>query len=141
MPPAPRGARISYGPSFVPAASVMRALVVILSAAMARLFDSAVAIALDKPAGVSMATSTREDKSAAGAVARLLEACGEDPDERLLLVHRLDVGTSGVVLLAKNDDAHRALSRTFQSREAKKTYRALVWGHPRPPSAVFEDPL
>ena len=108
---------------------------------MARLFENAFVVALDKPAGVSMATSTREEKSAARAVARLLEACGEDPDETLLLVHRLDVGTSGVVLLAKSDDAHRALSRTFQSRSAKKMYRALVWGHPVPARGVHDDPL
>jgi 23S rRNA pseudouridine1911/1915/1917 synthase len=114
---------------------------VILSGAMARLFESSDVVALDKPAGVSMATSTREEKSAARAVARLLEACGDDPDEPLLLVHRLDVGTSGIVLLAKSDEAHRALSRAFQSREAKKSYRALVWGHPTPAHGVYEDAL
>ena len=76
-----------------------------------KLFENDLVVALDKPAGVSMATSTREEKSAARAVERLLKACGEDPGEPLLLVHRLDVGTSGVVLLAKSDEAHRALSR------------------------------
>jgi 23S rRNA pseudouridine1911/1915/1917 synthase len=106
-----------------------------------RLFENDVVVAFDKPAGVSMATSTREEKSAARAVARLLEACGEDPVVRLLLVHRLDVGTSGVVLLAKSDAAHRALSRAFQSRGAKKSYRALVWGHPVPARGVYQDPL
>jgi 23S rRNA pseudouridine1911/1915/1917 synthase len=106
-----------------------------------RLFDSEDVVALDKPAGVSMATSTREEKSAARAVERLLEACGEDTGEPLLLIHRLDVGTSGVVLLATSDAAHRMLSRAFQSRAAKKTYRALVWGHPTPARGVYEDPL
>ena len=104
---------------------------------MARLFESSDVVALDKPAGVSMATSTREEKSAARVVERLLKACGEGPGEPLLLVHRLDVGTSGVVLLAKSDEAHRALSRAFQSRAAKKTYRALVWGHPVPARGVY----
>jgi 23S rRNA pseudouridine1911/1915/1917 synthase len=108
---------------------------------MARLFENTGVVALDKPAGVSMATSTREEKSAARAVERLLEACGEDPAEPLFLVHRLDVGTSGVVLLATSDAAHRALSRAFQSREAKKSYRALVWGHPVPACGLYEDPL
>jgi 23S rRNA pseudouridine1911/1915/1917 synthase len=108
---------------------------------MARLFESPDVVALDKPAGVPMATSAREEKSAARAVQRLLEACGEDPDESLLLVHRLDVGTSGVVVLAKSDAAHRALSRAFQSRAAKKAYRALVWGHPVPAKGVYDDPL
>ena len=106
-----------------------------------RLFESADVVALDKPAGVSMATSSRAEKSAEAAVRRLLEACGEDPDEPLLLVHRLDVGTSGVVLLARNDAAHRALSRAFQSRGAAKTYHALAWGHPTPSRGVWADPL
>jgi 23S rRNA pseudouridine1911/1915/1917 synthase len=106
-----------------------------------RLFENDLAVAFDKPPGVSMATSSRDDKSAALAVARLLEACDEAPGEPLLLVHRLDVGTSGVVLLAKTDTAHRELSRAFQSGGAQKTYRALAWGHPTPARGVFEDPL
>ena len=106
-----------------------------------KLFENDHVVALHKPAGVSMATSGREEKSASRAVERLLEACGEDPDEALLLVHRLDVGTSGVTLLAKSDEAHRALSRAFQSRAAKKAYRAIVWGHPKPARGVYDDPL
>jgi len=98
-------------------------------------------LALNKPPGVSMATSAREGKSAEEAVARLLEACGEAPDEELRLVHRLDVGTSGVVLLARNAAAHRALSSAFQSGGVQKTYRALVWGRPRPAAGRIEEPL
>ena len=105
-----------------------------------RLFENESAVALDKPPGVSLATS-RDPSSGAAAVVRLLAACGERPDPELLLVHRLDVGTSGVVLLAKSDAAHRALSRAFQSGETRKTYRALAWGHPVPRSGAFEDPL
>jgi 23S rRNA pseudouridine1911/1915/1917 synthase len=106
-----------------------------------RLLETDVAVVLDKPAGVSMATSSREEKSAARAVARLLEACGVEPDPRLRLVHRLDVGTTGVVVLARGDAAHRALSRAFQSGGARKTYRALAWGHPVPARGVCDDPL
>jgi len=98
-------------------------------------------VALDKPAGVSMATSSRKERSGASAVARLLAACAEPPDQTLRLVHRLDVGTSGVVLLARSDAAHRELSRALQSGEARKTYRALAWGHPVPARAVFDEPL
>ncbi len=105
-----------------------------------RLYEDERAVLLDKPAGVSMATS-RDPASGAAAVARLLAACGEPPDGSLLLVHRLDVGTSGVVVLARSDEAHRALSRAFQSGEAQKTYRALAWGHPVPAQGAFEDPL
>lgn len=104
------------------------------------LLDRVDVVALDKPAGVSMATSSR-DGSGAEAVRRLLEACGEPDDPDLMLVHRLDVGTSGVVLLARGEGAHRALSLLFQNRRAQKTYRAIVWGRPAPPQGVFEDPL
>ena len=97
------------------------------------LFESADVLTLDKPAGVSMATSSKEGKSGEDAVRRLLLACGVGPPEPLpLLVHRLDAGTSGVVLLAKSAAAHRRLSLAFQERRAQKTYRALVWGHPVP---------
>jgi 23S rRNA pseudouridine1911/1915/1917 synthase len=105
------------------------------------LFENADVVALDKPPGVSMATSSKAEKSEAAVLARLLAACGARADERLLLVHRLDVGTSGVVLLAKNGSAHRALTLALQNRRAKKTYRALVWGHPRPSDGVLEDLL
>ena len=98
-------------------------------------------LALEKPPGISMATSRQAGRSAADAVRNLLLACGEYRGESLLLVHRLDVGTSGVVLLAKTSAAHRALSQAFQSGAARKTYRALVWGHPRPAEGAFDDPL
>ncbi len=110
---------------------------------MSRLFENDEVLALAKPAGVSMATSTRAEKTGEAAVRRLLEACGEPPDvdAPVLLVHRLDLGTSGVVLLAKTPEAHRALSRAFQSGEAEKTYRALVWGHPRPAKGSWRESL
>jgi 23S rRNA pseudouridine1911/1915/1917 synthase len=98
-------------------------------------------VALDKPAGVSLATSGRPGKSGADAVRRLLAACGETGRENLLLVHRLDEGTSGVVLLARSKEAHRALSFAFERKAARKTYRALVWGHPRPAEGLWDDPL
>jgi 23S rRNA pseudouridine1911/1915/1917 synthase len=98
-------------------------------------------LALAKPPGVSMATSRRPGRSEAEIVARLLDACGVGAGRSLLLVHRLDVGTSGVVLLARSAAAHRSLSRAFQERRAKKTYRALVWGHPVPARGVLDTPL
>jgi 23S rRNA pseudouridine1911/1915/1917 synthase len=106
-----------------------------------KLFENDDVLALDKPPGVSMATSSREEKSAAAAVARLLEACAEPSDPTLRLVHRLDLGTSGVVLLAKTEASHRALTRALQAGDAKKTYRALVWGHPVPATGSMEKPL
>jgi 23S rRNA pseudouridine1911/1915/1917 synthase len=44
------------------------------------------------------------------------------------IVHRLDKGTSGLMVVAKNDAAHQELARQFQDREVEKEYVALVWG-------------
>jgi 23S rRNA pseudouridine1911/1915/1917 synthase len=61
--------------------------------------------------------------------------------ERPGIVHRLDRQTSGLMVVAKNDLAHRALSAQFAQREIKKVYLALVWGHPRPPMGRIDLPL
>ncbi len=102
-------------------------------------------VAVNKPAGVSLATRRAEPHAA---VARLLAALPEDERlahglaaEDLLLVHRLDVGTSGLVLLARDADAHRDLVRAFTERRVAKLYLALVWGCPRPAAGRWEWPL
>ena len=106
-----------------------------------RLFENEDAVALDKPAGVSLATSGAPGRSERDAVDRLAAACGEGTGTGWRLVHRLDVGTTGVVLLARSEAAHRALAAAFQQRRARKTYRALAWSCPEPPEGTFEDPL
>jgi 23S rRNA pseudouridine1911/1915/1917 synthase len=89
-----------------------------------------------------MATSGRPGKSEAEVVARLLGSCGLPVAGPLpFLVHRLDEGTTGVVLLARDAAAHRLLARAFQERAARKAYRALVWGHPVPARGLAEAPL
>jgi len=105
------------------------------------LFENEDILALDKPAGVSMATSAAAGHAESDVLARLLTACGEPAHGGLRLVHRLDVGTSGVVLLARTEAAHRSLSEAFQNRRARKTYRALVWGQPEPADGLYEDPV
>jgi len=61
------------------------------------------------------------------------------------IVHRLDRGTSGVMVVAKNDTAHQELSRQFQDREVEKEYIALVWGEVqagrRIDAAIGRDPV
>ncbi len=59
-------------------------------------------------------------------------------DDRPGIVHRLDKDTSGVMLIAKNDSAHTALSRQFQSRSVEKVYVALLRGLLEPPAGVIE---
>ena len=48
------------------------------------------------------------------------------------IVHRIDKGTSGVIVVAKNDNAHLNLSKQFSSHTIKRVYEALVWGSLRP---------
>ena len=54
------------------------------------------------------------------------------------IVHRLDRETSGLLIVAKTDPAHAAMSRAFAGREIRKRYEALVWGHPDPAEGVIE---
>jgi 23S rRNA pseudouridine1911/1915/1917 synthase len=56
------------------------------------------------------------------------------------IVHRLDKGTSGLLVVAKNDRAHEELSRQFQEREVEKEYTALIWGL-LPPGRRIEEPI
>ncbi|PVZ13862.1 MULTISPECIES: RluA family pseudouridine synthase [unclassified Pseudomonas] len=58
-----------------------------------------------------------------------------------LIVHRLDWETSGIILLARNPDAHRELSRQFHDRETEKAYTALCWGQPEQNSGSIDLPL
>jgi 23S rRNA pseudouridine1911/1915/1917 synthase len=57
------------------------------------------------------------------------------------IVHRLDKGTSGVMVVAKNDRAHDALVEQFRRREVKKIYLALVYGRIEQPEGVITAPL
>ncbi len=61
--------------------------------------------------------------------------------ERPGIVHRLDKETSGCLVAAKNDKAHRLLSEQFAGREVEKTYLALVDGRPRMPHGWIDAPI
>ena len=74
-----------------------------------------------------LAVPDRFDKDKPDLVSLLQEA---RPGERLANVHRLDLNTSGVFVLAKKQDAFRELVRQFRERETKKIYAALVRGAP-----------
>jgi 23S rRNA pseudouridine1911/1915/1917 synthase len=57
------------------------------------------------------------------------------------LVHRLDKDTTGVIIIAKNDEAHWKLGKLFSERKVYKEYRALVWGTPEPTAGVIEQAI
>ena len=58
-------------------------------------------------------------------------------DIRPGIVHRLDQHTSGLLLVAKTDGTHAALSRQVEAHAARREYQALVWGHPQPPQGTI----
>ncbi len=57
------------------------------------------------------------------------------------IVHRLDRGTSGVIITAKNDKAKNWLQKLFSNRQVKKTYIAIVAGVPQPEEAIIDAPI
>jgi 23S rRNA pseudouridine1911/1915/1917 synthase len=63
------------------------------------------------------------------------------PAERQGVVHRLDVGTTGVMIVAKSEHAYAVLKRAFREREVDKRYRAVVQGHPDPLRGTVDAPI
>lgn len=107
------------------------------------IFENDDLIVVNKPAGMVV-------HPAAGHASGTLvnAALGYDPDmegiggeERPGLVHRLDKETSGLIVLAKNEQAHNWLQDQFRLREVEKTYLALVDGKPPTPAGRVEAPI
>ncbi len=61
--------------------------------------------------------------------------------ERAGIVHRLDVGTSGLMVVAKTDQAYSFLKHAFKNREVEKIYNALVQGHMDPSTGTIDAPI
>lgn len=97
---------------------------------LAVLHDDEDLVVVDKPAGmvVHPGAGHREGTLVNALLHHVGDLSGIGGEERPGIVHRLDRGTSGLMVVAKNDAAHRELSRQFQHREVQKTYLALVWG-------------
>jgi 23S rRNA pseudouridine1911/1915/1917 synthase len=105
------------------------------------LFEDAHLIILNKPAG--LVVHPAPGNADGTLVNALLAHAGEDfsgigGEMRPGIVHRLDKDTSGIMVVAKSDRAHRALSETFAARDLDREYLALVWGAPQPPLGEIE---
>lgn len=61
-----------------------------------------------------------------------------DPSIRPGIVHRLDKDTSGLMVVAKDDETHRKLARQFEQRTIQRRYVGIVWGLPEPPEGRIE---
>jgi 23S rRNA pseudouridine1911/1915/1917 synthase len=96
-------------------------------------------IVVDKPAGlvVHPASSHKGDTL----VDRLADLAGGGEDERPGIVHRLDKDTSGLMVVARNEEAHRELSRQIKAREAQREYLALVEGSLGSRTGTIDAPL
>lgn len=80
-------------------------------------------LVVDKPSGLCVIQPRRREEGAP-----LVDLAASHLGGKAYTVHRIDRGTSGIVLFAKDAGTHRALSRAFESRKVKKTYLALVEG-------------
>lgn len=96
------------------------------------LYEDGDIIVVNKPAGmvVHPAAGNYEGTLVNALLAHCTDLAGIGGELRPGIVHRLDKGTSGVMVVAKNDEAHRALTAQFRQRTVKKEYRALVMGDP-----------
>jgi len=100
-------------------------------------------LVVDKPAGLTVhpGHGRRTGTLVNGLVGRGVGLASIGAPDRPGIVHRLDRDTSGLLVVAKSDSAHLALTRAFAAREVDKRYRALVWGHPRPEEGVIEQEI
>jgi 23S rRNA pseudouridine1911/1915/1917 synthase len=107
------------------------------------LYDDSDIIVVDKPVGMAVHTSPGwAGPTVLDAVARMgFRIADVGPEERQGVVHRLDVGTSGVMVVAKSARAYSALKRAFKQREVTKVYHALVQGHPDPRAGTIDAPI
>ncbi len=106
-------------------------------------YDDADIVVVDKPAGVAAHPSLGWDGPS---VVEHLAAAGfristSGAAERQGIVQRLDVGTSGLMVVAKSEPAYTALKRAFKARTVEKTYHTLVQGLPDPLAGTIEAPI
>ena len=100
-------------------------------------------VAVDKPPGVTAhATVGWHGPTVLGGLAAAgFRISTSGIHERQGIVHRLDVGTSGVMVVALSERAYTVLKRAFKQRTVEKRYHALVQGHPDPSSGTIDAPI
>jgi 23S rRNA pseudouridine1911/1915/1917 synthase len=100
-------------------------------------------VVIDKPAGVAAHPSVGwEGPTVLGALAAAgTRIATSGAAERQGVVHRLDVGTSGLMVVAKSEAAYTALKHAFKERAVEKIYHAIVQGHPDPLAGTIDAPI
>jgi 23S rRNA pseudouridine1911/1915/1917 synthase len=107
------------------------------------LFEDDDLIILNKPAGLPVhpGAGQREHTLVNALLSHCTTLSGIGGKERPGIVHRLDKETSGCLVVAKNDIAHRELSKQFAARTVEKIYLALVAGKLRKPAGLIEEKI
>jgi 23S rRNA pseudouridine1911/1915/1917 synthase len=107
------------------------------------LYEDAALIVVDKPTGVVVhpGSGTREGTLAAGLLNRYPELEGVGDPGRWGLIHRLDKDTSGTLIVARTEDAHRALTADLAARKVGRTYTSLVHGLFSVPTGTIDAPI
>lgn len=100
-------------------------------------------VVVDKPQGVAAHPSVGWDGPSVGGalLAMGIEMSTSGVAERQGIVSRLDVGTSGLMVLTKTEIAYSRMKQAFRDRVVDKTYHALVQGHPDPSSGTIDAPI
>ena len=107
------------------------------------LYEDDDVIVVDKPVGVAAHPSPGwEGPTVIGGLAAAGHRVSTSgAEERQGVVHRLDVGTSGVMVVAKSEHAYTVLKDAFRQRTVDKRYHALVQGHPDPMTGTVDAPI
>jgi len=100
-------------------------------------------LVVDKPVGVAAHPSPgwTGPTVTGGLSAMGYEMASSGAEERQGVVHRLDAGTTGLMVLARSERAYTTLKRAFKERSVDKGYHALVQGHPDPSSGTIDAPI
>jgi len=106
-------------------------------------YDDDDIVVIDKPVGVAAHPSVGwEGPTVLGALAAAgFRVSTSGAAERAGIVHRLDAGTSGLMVVAKSEHAYSDLKRQFHDREVEKIYHAVVQGHPDPLNGTIDAPI
>jgi 23S rRNA pseudouridine1911/1915/1917 synthase len=106
-------------------------------------YDDDDLVVVDKPVGVAAHPSPgwSGPTVVGGLVASGYRVATSGAAERQGIVHRLDVGTSGLMVVAKSESAYRALKGAFKERTVDKVYHAVVQGHPDPSRGTIDAPV
>lgn len=106
-------------------------------------YDDDDLVVVDKPVGVAAHPSPgwTGPTVIGGLAAAGYRVSTSGAAERQGVVHRLDVGTSGLMVVAKSERAYSALKAAFKQRTVTKTYHALAQGHPDPSRGTIDAPI